>query len=57
MLCLAELFDKVLGQLGADFGVTLFGFHDELIEAAMVLSRWRLEVVPAAFHMAVVRVE
>ena len=56
-LALRELGDEVLGQFGADFGVSLLGLDDELLQARMVVAGVGLEVVPAALHVAVVRVE
>ena len=58
MLGLGVAGDERPGQFGADLGVPLLGLEDELLQAPGWSSPARgLEVVPAAFQVAVVRVE
>ena len=57
--CLAfwKLGDEVLGQFRADFGVALLGLRDELFQPVMIVTGGELEVVLAALHVPVMRVE
>ena len=57
MLGLLILLHEVLCQLRPDLGVTGLGLGDQLVQAIMVLAQVGLEVVPAALHVSVMRVE